>query len=218
MNLQKTRSSIIALATLSIMTPAAKSEGVVVLVKSRAAMDGNDIINWKQLGPPITTVPTPAAITSNGGISAMVSNLGGAGVGSERNGNEWGGNFAANAPILFTGEFVPSGAISITFAEPVYAAGAQMGYNWDGPPTPFPFTAIITAYDSENNLLGTFTLQGEQAFTSDNSAIFLGIRDSIPEISTIVFSTTTDAGEYPGSIAINNVTLAVPTGCATKRR
>jgi hypothetical protein len=64
-----------------------------------------------------------------------------------------------------------------------------------------PFTEIITAYDIDNNLLGTFTVQGEMDDLANNSAVLIGIRDSTPEISTVVFSTTSTFGGYPGSIA-----------------
>jgi hypothetical protein len=119
--------------------------------------------------------------------------------------------------MITSGQFSPSGSISITFASPVYAVGAQMGYN-NISSTPVPFTEIITAYDIDNNLLGTFTLQGEMDDLANNSAVFIGIRDSIPEISTVVFSTTSTFGGYPGAIAVNNLALAVPAACDTNRK
>ncbi len=215
MNTQKKQAGILALAILAVAGAPAKA-GVVV-VKSRAALDGNDTINWAQLGRPLTIVNTPSAVTSNGGLDATVSNLGGSTLATARQGDPWDGNFAANAPIVVTGQFTPSGSISVTFASPVYAVGAQMDYNWISP-VAMPFTEIITAYDADNNLLGTFTETGEMDDLANNSAVFIGIGDSIPEISTVVFSTTSTFGGYPGSIAINNVALAVPAACATTRK
>jgi hypothetical protein len=186
MHTQRKQAAVLGLLMLAAM--AAPAQAGVKLVKSRAAMDGNDLINWAQLGPTLTNVPTPATVTSNGGLSATVSNLGGSSLDTARQGDPWEGNFASNAPIVVTGQFTPSGSISITFASPVYAAGAQMDYNWISP-VATPFTEIITAYDIGNNLLGTFTVQGEMDDFANNSAVFIGIRDSIPEISTVVFST-----------------------------
>jgi|SRR5580658_8724939 hypothetical protein len=215
MNAQRKQAAVLGLVMLAVV--AAPAEAGVKLVKSRAALDGDDLINWAQLGPSLTNVPTPAAVTSNGGLSATVSSLGGSSLDTARQGDPWDGNFAPNAPIIVTGQFTPSGSISITFASPVYAVGAQMDYNWISP-VAMPFTEIITAYDIDSNLLGTFTVQGEMDDLANNSAVFIGIRDSIPEISTVVFSTTSTFGGYPGSIAINNVALEVPAGCETKRK
>jgi hypothetical protein len=215
MRIQRKQAGILALAILAVVAAPAKA-GVVV-VKSRSALDGNDLINWLQLGPPVTVVNTPATVTSNGGLSATVSNLSGSSLATARQGDPWDGNFAPNAPMITSGQFSPSGSISITFASPVYAVGAQMGYN-NISSTPVPFTEIITAYDIDNNLLGTFTLQGEMDDLANNSAVFIGIRDSIPEISTVVFSTTSTFGGYPGAIAVNNLALAVPAACDTNRK
>lgn len=172
MNRQTKQAGILALAILA--AAAVPANAAVTLVKSRAAMDGNDLINWAQLGKPIAT------------------------------------------PIIFTGQFAPVGSISIAFATPVSAVGAQMGYNDEFTPT--SFTEVITAYDFDGNLLGTFTVTGEENTDANNSAVFVGIKDSIPEISTVMFSTTTVTGPDPGAIAINNVTLVVPAGCETNRR
>ena len=214
MNRQTKQAGILALAILA--AAAVPANAAVTLVKSRAAMDGNDLINWAQLGKPIATVNSPADVTSNGGLRAIVSNLGGSTLGEERQGDPWDGNFAANAPIIFTGQFAPVGSISIAFATPVSAVGAQMGHNDEFTPT--SFTEVITAYDFDGNLLGTFTVTGEENTDANNSAVFVGIKDSIPEISTVMFSTTTVTGPDPGAIAINNVTLVVPAGGETNRK
>jgi hypothetical protein len=216
MNKQTKQAGILALAILAVVVGPAKA--AVTLVKSRAAMDGNDLINWAQLGPTLTIVPTPAPVTSNGGLRALVSNLGGSSVVTDKQGDPWDGNFALNAPIIATGQFVPVGSISIAFATPVSAVGAQMGYNNEAGSPPFSFTEVITAYDFDGNLLGTFTVNGRENTDGNNSAVFVGIKDSIPEISTVVFSTTTFTGSDPGAIAINNVTLVVPAGCETNRK
>ncbi|MGC9952135.1 MAG: hypothetical protein ABSF64_37810 [Bryobacteraceae bacterium] len=215
MNTQTKQAGILALAILAVVVAPAKAG--VTLVKSRAAMDGNDLINWAQLGPTLTVVPTPAPVTTNGGLRVLVSNLGGSSVVTDKQGDPWDGNFAPNAPIIATGQLVPSGSISIAFATPVSAVGAQMGYN--NAPETLLFTEVITAYDFDGNLLGTFTVNGKEDTDANNSAVFIGIEDSIPEISTVVFSTTTFTGAIdPGAIAINNVTLVVPAGCETKRK
>jgi len=47
------------------------------------------------------------------------------------------------------------------------------------------FTAEIQAFDKNGNLLGSFTEAGNATSAADNSAIFIGIYDSSPEIASI---------------------------------
>jgi hypothetical protein len=91
-----------------------------------------------------------------------VSNLGGSSVVTDKQGDSWNGNFAPNAPIIATGQLVPVGSISIAFATQVSAVGAQMGYSNEAGSPPFSFTEVITAYDFDGNLLGTFTVNGRE--------------------------------------------------------
>jgi hypothetical protein len=63
MNTQRKQAAVLGLLMLAVV--AAPAQAGVKLVKSRAALDGDDLINWAQLGPALTNVPTPATVTSN---------------------------------------------------------------------------------------------------------------------------------------------------------
>ena len=52
------------------------------------------------------------------------------------------------------------------------------------------FTASISAFDSANNLLGSFSTQGTSSLALDNSAQFLGIRSDVANISRLVYSSS----------------------------
>ena len=50
------------------------------------------------------------------------------------------------------------------------------------------FTANLTAYDVSNNSLGTFNLPGLSTSNADNSALFIGVKDSTASIAKLTFS------------------------------
>ncbi|WP_051041467.1 PEP-CTERM sorting domain-containing protein [Oscillatoria nigro-viridis] len=75
------------------------------------------------------------------------------------------------------------GPLTITFDRPVAAAGTQIAVD-----DTFLFTASIWAFDSNNNLLGSFSTQGTSSLALDNSAQFLGVRSDAANISRLVYS------------------------------
>ena len=82
------------------------------------------------------------------------------------------------------------------------------------------FTARISAYDAANMLIGSFTANGNSAFTSHNSAIFIGLGSDTANISSLVFSLDSAALGGVGNFSINQVSLndavvSVPEGPAT---
>jgi hypothetical protein len=52
------------------------------------------------------------------------------------------------------------------------------------------FTASVSAYDNQNQLLGTFSESGTSSLALDNSAIFLGVSSDTPNISRLEFSSS----------------------------
>jgi hypothetical protein len=185
----------------------------IAQVNSRKALAGNDLLDWSQIAG-LGTFSTPVNLTTNKGLAAILSSTGVLGPATEGAGVPWDGNFADGAPLVFTGQNGASGPIVITFATPVSAVGAQMDYNQYAPPSdPFPFNITMSLYNGDGQLLAAFTAQGEMYAKDNNSAVFIGAVDSQAEISQVVFSTTTSAAPYPGSFAINNVSLDAPRHC-----
>jgi len=172
----------------------------LTFVTSRPALGGNDYVDWGVLGSAYTVVSNPFTVTSNGGLSMSVSKPGGP---FERRdqGNGWSGNFAPGDHLIWTRDEI--GAMTIEFAVPVLGAGAQIQRDAFG-----SFTGTIQAYDSLNNLLGSFNLTGYSAFSNNNSAIFLGVLDNSPSIKKIVFMT--DGGSQ--DFAINRLDLVTQGG------
>ncbi|PSB02031.1 PEP-CTERM sorting domain-containing protein [Merismopedia glauca] len=119
-------------------------------------------------------------------------------------------NFASGDFILFTGILPPPnpfpaignpGPLTITFANPVFAAGTQIAVD----DALQPYTAFISAYDINNNLLGTFSTIASSSIALDNSAQFLGVRSDTANISKIVFSSSVPQRAF----GINDLSIAV---------
>ena len=115
-------------------------------------------------------------------------------------------NFASGDFILFTGlrpgpppAVGNPGPLTITFDRPVAAAGTQIAVD-----DTFLFTALISAFDSNNNLLGSFSTQGTSSLALDNSAQFLGVRSDAANISRLVYSSS----EGSRAVGINSLSIA----------
>jgi hypothetical protein len=198
-----------------IAAGALPAQAGIAQVTSRSALAGNDLLNWSQLAIAGAPLPSPVTVTTNGGLVATLSNAGLMYYETEGTGGApWNGNFAPAAPLIFTGQYGPAAPFVITFATPVSAVGAQMNYNSTNPPSnPLPFNISMSLYNSAGQLLAAYTAQGEQYAKPNNSAVFIGAVDSQAEISQVVFFTTTTEDPYPGSFAINNVSIDAPRHC-----
>jgi len=115
-------------------------------------------------------------------------------------------NFASGDFILFTGlrpgpppAVGNPGPLIISFDRPVAAAGTQIAVD-----DTFLFTALISAFDSNNNLLGSFSTQGTSSLALDNSAQFLGVRSDAANISRLVYSSS----EGVRALGINTLSIA----------
>jgi hypothetical protein len=200
---------LVSFIALGLLIPVAGSEAAPTVVTSRAALGGNDFIDWGVLGPDPTNVPDPFNINSNTGvITATVSNPTGQFAKYDQ-GNSWWGNFAPGDAVLFTIDPAgPSfGPMIITFNNPVQGVGAQIQGDWWQ-----DFTARIRVYDVSNNLIGSFTLPGTSNGNGDNSAIFLGVIDTAgATIKRIEY----DVDTVTMAFAINRLDLlravAIPT-------
>lgn len=101
-------------------------------------------------------------------------------------------NFAAGDVILFSGfnptQFPSPGnasPLTLSFATPVVAAGTQIAVDDTS-----EFTALMTAFDSNNNLLRRFSALGSSSLALDNSAVFLGVQSQRANIARLEFSSS----------------------------
>jgi|GEM_PF-718100 len=196
----KTSAAGTAIGTLLILLAAPVQAANLTFVSDRAALGGSDRVDWSILGPvqpPFKVLPNSFSVTSEQGLGVNVSipqaatpgvtppllfqTLPSPGIPT---------NFASGDFILLTG-LIPGpppavgnpGPLTITFDRPVAAAGTQIAVD-----DTFLFTALISAFDSNNNLLGSFSTQGTSSLALDNSAQFLGVRSDAANISRLVYS------------------------------
>jgi hypothetical protein len=106
------------------------------------------------------------------------------------------GNFPAGDRLLLA---TPTMSLTISLKTPVRSIGAQLGAGTYG-----PFTARIQVFN-KNHLLGSFTETGIVTTNADGSAIFLGVTDSIDEITSVIYTLIQGGG--PGQVVINDVSI-----------
>ncbi|MEG4497603.1 PEP-CTERM sorting domain-containing protein [Microcoleus sp. F10-C6] len=205
-----------AIGTLLILLAPPVEAANLTFVSDRAALGGSDRVDWSILGPvqpPFKVLPNFFSVTSEQGLGINVSipsaaapgvtppllfqTLPSPGIPT---------NFASGDFILLTGlrpGLQPSvgnpGPLTISFDRPVAAAGTQIAVD-----DTFLFTASISAFDSNNNLLGSFSTQGTSSLALDNSAQFLGVRSDAANISRLVYSSS----EGDRAVGINSLSIA----------
>lgn len=174
------------------------SQSVVALtlVTDRGTLGGDDFIDWGQLGAPFTVVTNPSPVVSDGGLGAIVSKESEGPLERRNQSNGWSGNFAPGDELIWTRN--TTGAMKIEFDDPVFGAGAQIQADLFG-----VFTGTIEAYDSLNNLLGSFNLAGNSTSAGNNSAIFLGVLSDSINIDHILYY----IGSRTQDFAINQLDL-----------
>lgn len=192
------------------------------LTTERAALGGNDQIDWSSLGPvaPFNFLPNSFSATSERGLGLDVDipvapvSITPPFVFQTSPPPGIPTNFANGDFVLFTGltpGTFPSvgnpGPLTITFDTPVFGAGAQIAVD-----DTLEFTAFISAFDNTNTLLGSFQATGTSSLALDNSALFLGVRSDTANISKLVFSTSVP----DRAVAINTLSIkAVPEPSST---
>jgi hypothetical protein len=205
------------------------------LVTERAALGGNDEVDWGSLGkvfdplaPDFSVfLPNSFSITSQDGLNLDVN------ITSTSNPR-------VTPPFVFQtlpspgirsnfaqGDFILFGGIDPTGFIPLPPGTPDPGTKGNGGPFTITFAqpvfgagtqiavdtsklkleTFITAFDNANNLLGSFSVPNISSLALDNSAAFLGIRSDTPNISRLVFSSSNDQF----GLAINQVSIvAVP--------
>jgi hypothetical protein len=187
--------TLFALATLAVAEPAL----AVVTVWNGTGSNGT--INWGQLGPETTVVPSGSGVSSTNGVNATVTD-------SYQNmqvlqeGSTWFGNFAPGDFLLYSNiadDPFHDETMTITFATAVQAAGAQITSNFYG-----PFVARILTNDGS-----FFDIPGVMDGNEDNSAPFLGAISDSANITGITFSMQVNGG---AGFAINDLRLLAGAG------
>lgn len=193
---------------LALAAAVAGSAGAqTTAVTDRSALTPDGQINWGALGPAGATVGNPFTIGVAGtGITATVSQSSGTFTRLDQSYNA-NGNFAPGDQLLWTSG--SNGPISLAFSAPISGFGLQWQSDYFG-----SFTAILSAYDSDDNLLGSYTREGNSTSDADNSAIFLGILSGSDNISRVLLSVpvTTYASQ---DFAVNTATVQTTGAMST---
>ncbi len=205
----------------------------LTFASSRDALSANDFVDWSN---PITQVTNanngPATFTtlSAGGITVTGSQAGDFGEIRRQNSTPypdeaslpgsatanttfWNGNFAPGAAVYWNkGSANGSTGLTLSFATPVYAVGAQLNslfYHGSGTVGVTPFRGTITAFYGNGSTASSRTvdLNGTTSALANNSATFYGFTSDAADITRVVFNTTDITNNDGYNFAINRVSL-----------
>jgi hypothetical protein len=167
-------------------------------------LNAPDHFDWTaNFGPPFTDVLDNSVATTAGGHQALLTFATG-GEGQRRDqGVGWYGNFSPGDELLWTGS--TDGPMTFTFLNGFTVSGIGTQIEAD---SPGDFTAFIQAYDAQDQLLASFSENGNSNYNNDGSAIFIGLAN-VPGITKAVFGVTSCSADC-GDFAINQLDI-VPT-------
>jgi len=201
-NLQLT---IRLLAALSVFALGAHA-GVITSVTTRAGLGANDLLQWGTVDDDAATFPaSPYTRASTGGLDVTADLTTGFAI-FVQNGAAFTGNFAPGDILLDS--YFADGPISITFATPVRGVGFNIQHLVTG-----AFTGQLDFYGTGNTLFGSVSRNGVSNMESDGSAIFLGGRSSLRDITRIDVGVNSVGGST--GLSINQMSLLTtnpPTG------
>ncbi len=114
------------------------------------------------------------------------------------------GDFAPGDPLIISRVNTP-GALELLFSSDVTEVGTQFQ---TFPDTSGAFTASLSAFDAGNNLIGSYTAPGANTNSQNNSAVFLGLRNTAGDaaIRRVLFSVAT-SNPNANAFGINQVSF-----------
>ncbi len=131
------------------------------------------------------TEPSPSSFTSAGGVTGLVGNVGTQQPFEVRQqGVSWNGNFPANMGVLYNGVSTLNNTpadMAATFGVGVFGAGAYIQAFQAG-----AFTATVTLFDINDQVLGSFSAQGNSS--TQGTALFIGAYDTSADVYAIQFN------------------------------
>jgi hypothetical protein len=189
-----TKSIGVFAGAIALLAIAGTAHADISFITDKSSVAWGDYVDWGAVAT-AGSATTPYAAVSNNGLSATVSDTNGF-YGAVQP-YSWDGNFSLGDNVLYT--LHASDPIIVKFATPVFGGGAQIESTLRG-----DFIGTVSAYDSDNSLLGTFSLPGASVSSQDGTAIFIGIGSTDQDISELQFSSTNDLAGF----GINRLQLA----------
>ena len=188
-----TKKTIRTLALAVIVGWASPVHATTIQVGSAGLLGANDFFDWGQLrvldgGGTAVEQPSPQTVASNLGRSATV-NDGGTFTGAVE-GTDWFGDFVAGQNVLYSGDFddptAAANAITVNFATAVQGVGLQIQSA-----AFFDFSASLEVFHGATSL-GVFSVAGLTLGAEDGSAPFLGALSDGADITSAVFTLTSN--------------------------
>ncbi len=168
-------------------------------VTSLAALGKVSIVDWGVLGPDGTAVSTPFTANATVHVSSA-----GSGLNFYRldEGTSVVTDFGLGDKLMWT---FGNGPVSFGFDSGVSGFGLQVQSDFFG-----PFTAKIEAFGVGNTSLGSFTRSGVSGFNEDDSALFLGLLSTAPDIRRIDLSLTDAPGGTTSDFFFGEAAIPTP--------
>jgi hypothetical protein len=185
------------------------AHAVVTQAPNRAAIAASATANWGQLGPEFTAVNLPASFIAGTGPSAVSGTVtGSATTYTVFTGSTFNADFLPSDNVLTLFD-LPSGNASagsfvLTFATPVFAAGAQVQANIAG-----GFVGSVLAFNAAGSMLGNFTVNGSNGQNGNGSAAFAGIISDALDIKSLHFIGF-GVGAGINDLSLRNVAQPIP--------
>lgn len=204
------RGSLLCLTTLCVLVLATPLSASLTLLTSPSQFSHDAKLDWEDIGPPATLVPTPAffidisdtalaarvseAPTANDdGFRRLESGLNGTGIGFDYYPS---GIFDNGEQLLFTNnQGINTGNMGFDFSQPVFGFGMELHH----PGFQISFNTRIEAFDSDGFSLGFFDVAAPGASSTagqfvPSPAEFFGIRSATRNIASILFTPPSNAG------------------------
>ncbi len=157
-------------------------------VNSPAALNANGNVDWNALGPAMTWKRPPQTVQVTGisglSITATMPVIYAEFLRMDP-GNRWYNYFPAGSKMLWNaaGTTDVASPVDLILSRPVYGIGMYIGNNWGG-----TFTATISAYDTNDVLLGTWSAGGTASPTV--TPPFLGVLSTDLNIKRLRITTS----------------------------
>lgn len=180
------------------------SAGTITGAASRGVLGGNDMVAWGTAADDFTSVTSPYARTSTGGVGVTANLTGGFTI-FQNGGVALSTNFDVGDIALDT--FGVGGPISILFASAVRGVGFNVAHEVYG-----DFVGTLDFYGMGDVLFGSVAVNGDATMDQDGSAVFLGGLSSLRDITRVDVSVDLRGGFR--SLLINQMSLLTtdPTG------
>ncbi len=181
MNIRSSRVLLLAAAWGAMELTACAS---ISSVADRISLNPNDQLNWSIAGPSGSIVASGSSFQTTAGNRVEVSSATGGDMRRLDQGRfgGWYGNFEEGSPLLYSGG---SGAIEINPDVLFQGAGLQVQSDYFG-----PFSAELTAYGVDGNILGSVTGNGVSSSGSSGRSLFLGFLSDAFDVDKFVLRLT----------------------------